>query len=334
MNLLDLANELNLNPKRLASKEYHSACPGCNAGRDRFIIWPETNRYWCRQCGKKGDAIQFCRDFLGMAFRDACAKLGSDRSHPLNRRIAGRHEFAPKASNLPPDPWRENASIFISRCHQDLLKNLTAIQLLHERGLTLETMRTFALGWHSADEFLLLPDWGLPNACNETGKEKKLWLPKGLVLPTCVDNKPIKLKIRRSNWVEGDVLPKYVEITGSMKCPSIYGDPAAKAVVIVEAEFDAMLIDQFCHDLCCCMAIGGAGKKPDLDSDRFLRNVKHLFFALDFDQAGKKAYKFWKSTYPHIKAWPIPKGKSPGDAYKLGVNLRNWILGALKTHAV
>jgi hypothetical protein len=37
--------------------------------------------------------------------------------------------------------------------------------------------------------------------------------------------------------------------------------------VIVEAELDAMLIQHYAADLCCCMAIGGAGKKPDFVSD-------------------------------------------------------------------
>ena len=45
---------------------------------------------------------------------------------------------------------------------------------------------------------------------------------------------------------------------------------------------------------------------------------------------GKKAYKFWRDTYPHVQPWPVPRGKSPGDAFKEGVNLRLWIEAGLK----
>lgn len=59
---------------------------------------------------------------------------------------------------------------------------------------------------------------------------------------------------------------------------------------------------------------------------------EHLsfLFALDFDDAGKKMYQFWKQTYPQLKSWPVPIAKSPGDAFKAGMDLRQWILLGLK----
>jgi len=38
---------------RRLGQELHSACPFCQAGDDRFVIWPHGT-YWCRQCGRKG----------------------------------------------------------------------------------------------------------------------------------------------------------------------------------------------------------------------------------------------------------------------------------------
>jgi DNA primase len=34
--------------------EFHSACPFCLAGRDRFVFFLDKCSYWCRQCGVKG----------------------------------------------------------------------------------------------------------------------------------------------------------------------------------------------------------------------------------------------------------------------------------------
>ncbi|MGL4539464.1 MAG: toprim domain-containing protein [Candidatus Rhabdochlamydia sp.] len=211
---------------------------------------------------------------------------------------------------------------------EQLNDNKEALQGLYERGFSSEAISLFSLGWNPVDQFVNLSEWGLPLSWNEAGREKKVWLPKGIVIPTFKEEKVIKLKVRR---IEKDQRPKYIEISGSMKCPSLYGS-IAKAVVIVEAELDAMLIQHYAADLCFCMAIGGAGKKPDFVSDALLKQTPTILFALDFDAAGKAAYQFWRSTYPHLRAWPASRGKSPGDALKLGVDLRQWILEGLKTN--
>lgn len=333
MDLLELAKEINLLPKRVASTnggEYHSPCPQC-AGKDRFIIQPGKDRYFCRQCEARGDSIQFCRDFMKMSYQDACKKLSLEckvASVPKMRKQLLR--FLPEVASVPPVLWQNRAAEFTIKSHCNLLKNLTALDLMQRRGLSLETIKTFALGWNPINEYLFFDLWGLPQKFNEMGNERKLWLPKGLVIPTFLDSNVAKLKVRRSDWEEGDSWPKYVEISGSMKVPSLYGEPGTRVVVLVEAEFDAMLIQQFASDLCCCMAVGGVSKKPDLDSHRVLLSKPVILFALDFDEAGKKAFRFWRSTYPHLKAWPVPKEKSPGDAYQKGVNLREWIASGIR----
>ena len=56
--------------------EYHGPCPFCAEGTDRLIVWADQGRYWCRQCGQKGDAIQFLRDYYGLSYRQARRRLG------------------------------------------------------------------------------------------------------------------------------------------------------------------------------------------------------------------------------------------------------------------
>lgn len=65
--------------KKKTAKESCSPCPFCG-GVDRFAIFLEENRYWCRQCGKRGDEIQLIMDLDGLTFPEAKAKLGQ----PLN----------------------------------------------------------------------------------------------------------------------------------------------------------------------------------------------------------------------------------------------------------
>lgn len=332
MNILELAQELNLSPKRVASTgggEYHSACPKCG-GRDRFIIWEKTGRYLCRQCNSKGDEIQFCRDFLSLDFKSACSKLGIIKERRSSSRFVVCPRFVATQAALPSNSWIEKAAMFITHCQKNLLNSSYAIGLFHARGLSLETIKTFSLGWNPDNKFLEYPEWGLPISHNQEGTQRKLWLPKGLVIPSSFNDRFIKLKIRRSAWEEGDKYPKYVEMSGSMKTLSTFGNKDLKIIVLVEAELDAMLIQQFASDLCCSMALGGVGKKPDAVADKLLNRADLILFALDFDEAGKRAFQFWRSSYSQVTPWPVPREKSPGDAFLQGVNLKSWIESGIR----
>ena len=66
-----------------------------SSGEDRFRVWSEEGRYWCRGCGKAGDSIQYLRACRGPSFVDACAILG--------------HDPGPQKDAPPPEPvkdWR------------------------------------------------------------------------------------------------------------------------------------------------------------------------------------------------------------------------------------
>src|SRR5689334_9190821 len=76
MNIFDLIQQETNLSFRKAGKEYKGACPWCgDDGKgdkaDRFIILPDKERYWCRRCGHKGDAIQFARDYKNLSYRQA-----------------------------------------------------------------------------------------------------------------------------------------------------------------------------------------------------------------------------------------------------------------------
>ncbi len=337
MSLIELAQELSLSPKKTASTnggEYHSLCPKCG-GKDRFIIWEKMGRYLCRKCNAKGDEIQFCRDFLGLDFKSACSKLGVVKERRSSSTyFFARPKFVASSAISPSELWIEKATAFAADCHKNLLNSSYAIGLLQARGFSLGMMKEFSLGWKPSDTFSDYPQWGLPISYNEAGKERKLWLPKGLVIPTFSNSHAIKLKIRRNAWQEGDKYPKYVEVSGSMKAASVYGNINLKVIVLVEAEFDAMLIQQFASDLCYSMAIGGVGKRPDAATDKLLNKADLVLFALDFDDAGKKAFQFWQETYPHLKPWPAPRGKSPESSAKEGTDLRKWVEGGVQRDAM
>ena len=82
MNFIALLESDGSTLKRTAAThggEWAGACPWCG-GKDRFRVWPKQDggRYWCRNCGKHGDAIQSLRDKRGLTFQDACRYTGRD----------------------------------------------------------------------------------------------------------------------------------------------------------------------------------------------------------------------------------------------------------------
>lgn len=338
MNVINLLEEMGIQPKKVASckgGEYHSRCPASQCdGKDRFCVWPKEGadgRYWCRQCLRSGDAIQFCRDFMGMDFPSACAKVGRQLMNPkLCRPVRHNEKFSPKLLSPPSDQWCQKALNFIQCSHQYLLKHPYLLNQDKNRGLTEESILNFHLGWNPTDIFEPRQLWGLSDMSSESGA-RMLCLPQGIIIPSFRDGVPIRVKIRRHNWELCDAYPKYHILAGGIACPAIYGD-VGKPVVLVEAELDAMLIQQLTADLCCCVALGGVSIRPDTVVDQALRQAPFVLYSLDFDEPGKKAFRFWKSTYVHVQPWPVPKGKSPGDAYDLGVNLRKWIELGIKRY--
>lgn len=286
MNILDLAQEIGLFPKRSAftnGGEYKSKCPKCQEGTDRFCIWPNQGalgRYWCRVCEVKGDTIQFCRDFLGLTFHEACQKVNiTPESKILPPRIK-KHAFEPRKAFLADPTWQQVAKRFIDYSHENLFKETNAIHQLKQRGFTIETIERFSLGWNPTTLFDKKERWGLTPEIKENVFPKRQWLPKGIVIPSFEDSHPAKIKIRRSDWISEDALPKYVEVSGSTQSASLYGDPS-KPVIIVESELDAILIQQEASELVCSIALGGVSKKPDVELHALLKRAPLILLSLD-----------------------------------------------------
>lgn len=348
MNLIDLALEIGLQPCRTASTyggEYHSACPDCG-GTDRFVIWPNQKqdkcmgRYWCRQCNIHGDAIDFCRNFLGLSWEDSINKL---RLPPiqLSQRNYGQLKKAVSTLSIAKEPsqkWKEKASDFVHQCHSAALRNPRAMKEFYERGFTDDTIKEFKLGYcynsslsTSKDIYDDFEEWGLDPETKENGTLKRFWLPHGLVIPSFSEKGEVtRINIRRLDWHHEDKFGKYTKVKGGLNAPAVYGDPNKRVVIILESELDAILIQQFAADTCFCVATGGSTQPLDFYTDHLIRRAILPLICPDVDPAGAKFFQRLKEIYKRSKLWPAPLGKSPGDAFKdFHIDLRAWILQGL-----
>ena len=99
--------------------------------------------------------------------------------------------------------------------------------------------------------------------------------------------------------------------------------------MVVEAELDAAACVAAAGDICGAVAVGSSSTKPDETATAMLKQALCILNALDFDDAGKKAFAWWRDTFTGVKRWPVPEGKDPGEAFEKGVDLRAWILSGL-----
>jgi hypothetical protein len=354
MNVIDLAQKKVKFRKASSTNggEWQGPCPGCG-GEDRFHVWPHENEgkggYWCRQCGKTGDNIQFLRDFEGMGFKEACDELGialPDRPPPDR---SGAMPGTPKAPEPPPlrrhepteavppaDLWQERAEKFIAWAEGNLQKNMDVCDWLALRGISAETAAKYRLGWNwgeavtitdknsprSKDIYRPRKSWGLPEVLKDDGRPKMLWIPVGLVIPYIVDRVVYRIRIRRP---EGE--PRYYVMPGSSPATMIVGRDR-RAFVVVESELDAIACAAACP-LVGAVALGSVAAKPDADAHEVLAGALQILNALDYDAAGAKAMTWWAEHYPRCDRWPVPTGKDPGDAAGKGIDLNSWIEAGL-----
>lgn len=350
-NVIDLLRATGMEPRQAArgakGAEYWSPCPGCG-GDDRFHVWPDQNdgagSWWCRGCGKGGDNIEFCRQFLGMTFKAACEHVGRDVPEYERRPFYSRQRPEQSAKEWQPTPaatpdgvnlelWRTKAAQLVETAHKRLMESEKLLSYLSGRGIDREAAERFLLGWLDGEGkhnciFRPREAWGLPTVKKRDGRKKMLFIPRGLVLPYLVDGEVIRIRIRRPRADLSDKQPKYFNVSGSTMARTLV-NPAARAFVVVEAELDAMAIDAVAGDIVGALAVGSSHAKPDTTAADALGPALRILVALDFDKAGAGAWPWWQEHFPQSRRWPVPAGKDPGEAYGAGVDVRAWIMAGL-----
>jgi len=131
-----------------AGREYKGCCPFHKEKSPSFYVNDIKGFYHCFGCGKHGDSIGFLMDHDNMSFMDAVEQLAS---------MAGMQ--VPKSSPEEEKRYKQQASLYdlmelvVKHYEQQLYKpeNKKILQYLKERGLSLDAIKSFRLGF-AADE--------------------------------------------------------------------------------------------------------------------------------------------------------------------------------------
>ncbi len=99
--------------------------------------------------------------------------------------------------------------------------------------------------------------------------------------------------------------------------------------MVVESELDGLLVISQAGAVAGCLILGSAGNKPGDRAYHTLKQSLRILDALDYDQAGAGAGKWWRQEFDQVKRWPVPVGKDPGEAFEAGVDILAWVTEGL-----
>lgn len=348
-----------------AGKHMVGPCPKCGGAADstRFVVNLVKDFGNCYSCGFNADSVRLLREMEGVSCPEAHRLAGidcdspecpmwskcsrgkgeresrqDDRATPAARSRKQRG-FTPSAAETPVDMWQRHAMDMVMRCHQRLLDCPEQLAYLAGRGLPLEAVIKYRLGWIPELEFKNRKAWGLQDKWND---EDKRWIKvmpfhKGILIPWFIDDRVHRLRYRKSE-VTGPKDPRYMWVDGS-GTDVLCLNPEARAHCIVESDLCGLLIDWLAGDLVGAVPLGSCSTHPKATVHELLCNSLRILVATDFDAEmrgekvhapGAKASHWWTETFPgNARRWPVPKGKDPGEAYAAGADLRAWVLAGL-----
>ena len=324
--ILDLLHEDGIVTKRVASTkggEYKSPCPVCG-GKDRFTAWPDPpDKYcwFCRQCNKGGDIIEYFRHVRGFSYKGARELLGYE---PAKSRSTSRGRpwklWTPYFLKPPPEKWQAQALRLTESAQRTLWSAIgeeTQAWLTAERGLSETTIKNFRLGLINNKGWGDTRNWGLPDEYTERGWRKRLCIPAGLLIPYFPSGRFQRVRIRKKEQEMGNDGPRYQNLKGSNNSPMLLKSDTSN-VLVVESDLDAMLLYQEACDLVRIVSLGSANDRPDHLAHSVLLNAEVILVALDADNRGAtNAWHWWPKHYSKVRRWPPVDGKDPCECGKL-----------------
>lgn len=208
--------------------EYHSPCPKCG-GTDRFCVFPEqpggaldmqhgiTGTWACpRHCQEGGDAIDLLMWAGGLTFREVCEVLRIDlpeRTQEERRRYRpltahGTDTWTPTSYAPPPEAWLTQASKLATEAHARLLERPSILSYLAKRGLPLEAVQRYGLGYIEGEDntgkylYRQRSVFGLQPKERDGKPVRALRIPRGITIP-CWSNdthtQALRVRIRKRN---------------------------------------------------------------------------------------------------------------------------------------
>ena len=323
-----------------------SHCPMPRHQGDRsslaFSIYDNQRRWKCHSTcpadANGGDIFSFYMAWKGVDFKRAVEELAfrtqtdqAERPRPVPAPASSTS--SPPDFGMPSPAWKKRAGEFIAWTQKNLVESASAQSyLIRERGISAKSQTLFRLGFNPKNIYEDAQKWGLDG--------KKIWLPRGMVIPGFWQNEPIYIKIRRpqpedilgsyiGKWRKADGLPD-IKFGGPRGGRVLIFRPQEKhfspILFLTEGEWDAILLREYIADFCDVGALGGAVRKFRFRDLSLLTRYQTILVVLDKDKAGEKGREYIQELakrIPRIHAL-TPPAHDLTDYWKSGGDLHAW----------
>lgn len=284
MKLLDLLQEDKIQLKQSGNGRWVAICPFHEGDRTpSFTVYPDQN-YFCFGCRAWGDAVGWLVNYRNMVPSKAFELVGSDY----------KFQQAPKVIKVN---HMAQAYPFLYRVaeeyHKFLLTHKGAMAYLESRGLTLDSIKKYKIGYtdgrvlniKSDEEFELAQKVGV---LTDKGRER---LTHRITIPNVVSNNADYIMGRT---VINDNI-KYLGTGGQKPLQGAWDIRLSFTWFLVEGHFDWLILRQWGYPV---VAIGGAYTSRDNIS--LLKN-RRVIMIPDNDDEGAKAAEYMKSKLPNME---------------------------------
>lgn len=312
IDILDLAAEAGVKLRR-AGRNYSGFCPfHDNKRTPAFVIWPETGTWRCfGECNEGGDIFKFMMKKEGVDFKDALQRLAEKAGVTLERLQPERPEQREENERLR-NLLEDAAQFYRHQLLNTPAGKSSLTYLLEKRGLTMQTIETWGLGYapqgyenalkhftakgYSEQDQI---DAGLLSIIEDEGQARRVFdrFRHRIMIPIRDENgrmtgfgariHPDDPKTNQAKFINTSETPLF------SKGRLLYGldrarKPirAADQVVIVEGYLDVIAVHQAGYE----NIVSPMGTALTEDQLRLLKRfTRKIVLALDPDTAGQKA---------------------------------------------
>jgi len=311
-----------------AGASYKGLCPFHDEKTPSFTIQKGDSHYHCFGCGAHGDAIQFLMEHQSMGFIEAVETLA--QKYQVHLELLDQEE-----EKGPPKKLIYEALEEAMRFYQAILLHTPegheALQYLYQRGMTLEFIQKFSLGFSPQKPGVFLPYMRAKNISNEILLSAGLMRDSGreffserIMFPICnAQGRVIGFSARK--FREETFGGKYVNTAETpvfKKSRTLYGlnycrrrIAKERQAIIVEGQADCLRL--IFEGLDFTVAGQGTAFGEGHASELIHLGVNRIYLALDPDAAGREAAlkigNLFQKKGIGVYIVPLPQNSDPDD---------------------
>lgn len=313
-----------------SGRQQKGLCPFHSEKTPSFMVYEDTQSFYCFGCGAGGDVITFIRNAENLDYMDAVRYLADLAGMELPE-----DEHDKKAGNMRRRVMeinRETARYYYSKLLSD--EGKAALGYFKNRGLTAETIKHFGLGY-SPDRGYITVDYlrskgyrdeELLLAGFKKGKNGSIYDPfYGRAIFPIIDIRGNVIAFGGRKINDDAVGPKYLNSSDTLvfkKSLGLFAMNIAKnhgdgRIILAEGYMDVIAMHQAGFEY----AVATLGTALTDDQARMIsRYAKEVIISYDADAAGQKAtmraIDIFKKLDVNVKVLTIPDAKDPDEYIK------------------